>query len=435
MALDGSRAAGCRRGRRCPCPHERDSGLVRLEATNEATNNAYGKASMTLLTASTASFGLVITGTLTRPASFGASRAMDTWASTITSTSLAKSSTHTVNSLSCSSGFPADNAIDAVVFDDTQPEPGIEVVERVVERGRSGVIDGIVGLGGGSSLDAAKMASILLRFGGNLRDYLGENQVQGRGLPMVLIPTTAGTGSESTPNALFVVDGEKQAVVSRHLLPEAAIIDPALTLSAPPSITASAGVDALVHACETYTSLGSTPLSEMYSLRAVELIASSIRTAVWHGSDLKARTDMALGSFLAGVAITNAGTGAVHALAYPLGGKYRVAHGVSNSLMFPYVAEYNVVSNLTKFAILAKALGERVEGLSIRDAALSFVNGVKAIIRDVRLPETLAEVGIGPSDIPHLVEVASRQTRLLKNNPRLLTRDDIEAIYRRALGL
>lgn len=168
---------------------------------------------------------------------------------------------------------------------------------------------------------------------------------------------------------------------------------------------------------------------------AVELIASSIRTAVWHGSDLKARTDMALGSFLAGVAITNAGTGAVHALAYPLGGKYRVAHGVSNSLMFPYVAEYNVVSNLTKFAILAKALGERVEGLSIRDAALSFVNGVKAIIRDVRLPETLAEVGIGPSDIPHLVEVASRQTRLLKNNPRLLTRDDIEAIYRRALGL
>ncbi|MGE5592602.1 MAG: iron-containing alcohol dehydrogenase [Betaproteobacteria bacterium] len=326
-------------------------------------------------------------------------------------------------------------SIATVVFDDTQPEPGVEVVERVVGLGRDEKIDGIVGMGGGSSMDTAKMASILLKFGGNVRDYLGEGLVPGPGLPMVLVPTTAGTGSESTPNALFVVDGEKQAVVSRHLVPRAAIVDPTLTLSVPPSITASAGVDALVHACETYTSLGSTPLSEMYSLRAVELIAGSIRTAVWQGSDLKARTDMALGSFLAGVAITNAGTGAVHALAYPLGGRYRVPHGVSNSLMFPYVAEYNVLSDLPRFTALAKALGEKVDGLSIRDAALCFVKGVRAIIQDVGLPRTLAEVGIGPSEIPHLVDVAARQTRLLKNNPRVLTRNDIEAIYRKALGL
>jgi alcohol dehydrogenase len=328
-----------------------------------------------------------------------------------------------------------EQGIAVAVFDDTQPEPGAEVVERVMERARGEGIDGVVGLGGGSPMDTAKVASVLLKLGGCLRDYLGAGRIHGPGLPLILVPTTAGTGSESTPNALFLVDGEKQAVISEHLLPNAAIIDPSLTLSMPPTVTAASGVDALVHACETYTSLASTKLSEMYSLRAAELIARSIRTAVWRGSDLEARTDMALGSYLAGIAVANAGTGAVHALAYPLGGKHRIPHGVSNSLMFPYVAEYNVMADLPKFSALARALGEKVDGLTPRDAALCFVNSVKALVRDVGLPTTLTEVGISPSELPHLVDVAVRQTRLLSNNPRTLTRGDIDTIYRKALGL
>ncbi len=327
------------------------------------------------------------------------------------------------------------HSIAAAVFDDTRPEPGEETVEEAVRwASRGEQVDVVCGLGGGSPMDVAKVATIIIAHGGALRDYLGQDKVQKPGLPLVLIPTTAGTGAEATPNALFVVDGEKQAVISRHLIPRVAIVDPDLTLSLPPRVTAASGADALVHACETYTSVAATPLSEMYSLRAVELIAGSIRTAVWQGADRKARADMALGSFLAGVAITNAGTGAVHALAYPLGGKYRVPHGVSNSLMFPYVAEWNAVSAMSKFARLAKAMGEQVGGLSLRESSLSFVRSVKSVVQDVGLPQTLREVGIGPSDLDHLVDSAARQTRLLNNNPRTLSRDDIAAIYRKAMG-
>lgn len=332
-------------------------------------------------------------------------------------------------------GHLDQQSIAAAVFDGTKPEPGEETVADVVGWASRGEhVDAVVGLGGGSPMDVAKVAAIIIEQGGALRDYLGQDKIQKPGLPLVLVPTTAGTGAEATPNALFVVDGEKQAVISRYLIPRVAIIDPDLTLSLPPRVTAASGVDALVHAYETYTSVAATPLSEMYSLRAVGLIASSIRTAVWQGSDKKARTDMALGSFLAGVAIANAGTGAVHALAYPLGGKYRIPHGVANSLMFPYVAEWNAVANMSKFAMLARAMGEQVEGLSLREAALSFVKSVKAVIQDLGLPQTLQELGVALSDLDHLVDSAARQTRLLKNNPRNLSRDDIAAIYRNAMG-
>lgn len=331
-------------------------------------------------------------------------------------------------------GYLRRESIHPILFDDTQPEPGADVADDIVERFAGEGVNGVVGLGGGSCLDTAKVVAIMLKHGGSLRDYIGRDRVKKPGLPMVMVPTTAGTGSESTPNALFIVDGEKQAVLSKHIMPEVAIVDPELTVSMPPSITASSGLDALVHACESYTSLGATPISEMYSLRAVELIARSIRTAVWRGTDLEARTDMALGSYLAGVAIAKAGTGGVHALAYPLGGEHGVPHGVSNALMFPYVIEWNLPSDLDRFAILAKAIGEKVEGLSPRDAAFSFLRGINVIVQDVGIVRTLDEVGIGESELPSLVEGAARQTRLLKNNPRRLGRDDIEAIYSRAMG-
>ncbi len=323
-------------------------------------------------------------------------------------------------------------AVATAVYDTTDPEPGEGVPDGIADRYRHEGIDGVVGLGGGSCLDTAKVVAVMLAHGGKLREYLGPDKVPGPGLPSVMVPTTSGTGSESTPNALFIVDGEKQAVLSRHIMPAVAIIDPELTLSVPPHVTAASGLDALVHAVETYTSLGATPVTEMYSLRAVELIAASIRSAVWRGNDLAARSDMALASYLAGVAIANAGTGAVHALAYPLGGRYRVSHGVSNALMFPYVSEWNIPADLPRFATLAKAVGEQVEGLPLRDAAFRFLRGIEAIIGDVGVPRSLDELGIARSELPVLVEGAAKQTRLLKNNPRVLSKDDIAAIYTKA---
>ncbi|NLM65015.1 MAG: iron-containing alcohol dehydrogenase, partial [Firmicutes bacterium] len=256
--------------------------------------------------------------------------------------------------------------------------------------------------------------------------------VKAPGLPMVLVPTTSGTGSECTPNALFIVDGEKQAVLSRYILPQAAVVDPDLTLSMPPKVTAASGLDALIHACESYTSLGATPLTEVFSLRAVELIAGAIRAAVWRGSDRKARADISLGSYLAGVAIANAGTTAVHALAYPLGGKYRIPHGVSNALMFPYVMEWNIPADMEKFARLAQAVREDVDGLPLREAARRFLRGIESIIEDVGVPRTLDEVGIDRGELPALVEGAARQQRLLRNNPRSLSKEDMAAIYAKA---
>jgi alcohol dehydrogenase class IV len=320
----------------------------------------------------------------------------------------------------------------AAVFDATDPEPGAEVPDGIAARYRNEQIGCVVGLGGGSCLDTAKAVGIMLAHGGTLREYLGPDKIYRPGLPVVLVPTTSGTGSEATPNALFIVDGEKQAVLSRHIMPTAAIIDPELTLTAPAPVTAASGLDALVHAVETYTSLGATAVTEMYSLRAVELIAGSIRSAVWRGSDLAARTDMALGSYLAGVAIANAGTGAVHALAYPLGGKYRVAHGMANALMFPYVTEWNIPSDMRKFATLARAIGEPIDGLSLHDAAFKFLSGIEAIIEDVGVPRSLDDVGIPRSELGALVEGAAKQTRLLKNNPRVLSKDDMATIYTKA---
>lgn len=326
------------------------------------------------------------------------------------------------------------SGIGYAVFDDIKPEPNEGTVDALVAAVRDEKIDAVVGIGGGSVLDCAKVAAILLSRGGRLRDYLGQGKVAGYGLPLILVPTTSGTGSESTPNALFIVDGEKQAVISPYLVPKVAVIDPVVTATAPPHVTAAAGVDALVHACESFTSLKSTSLTEMYSLRAAELIARSIRTAVWQGIDMAAREDMALGSYLAGIAIANAGTGAVHALAYPLGSKYGLSHGISNSVMFLYVSEANIPAAIQKFAILARALGAKTTDMSRREAAYAYVDEIMSIIRDVGLPLSLAEFGVEPSDIHELVTDAMKQTRLLNNNPRVLAQEDIEKIYRHALS-
>ena len=201
-------------------------------------------------------------------------------------------------------------------------------------------------------MDIAKSISVLLTNTGNPRDFLGIDLVPKPGLPTILLPTTSGTGAEATPNAIFSIpeDQVKLAIVSTHLIPEVAIVDPELTITAPPKVTSAAGVDALTHCLETYVAKNATILSEVYSIEGMKLISRSLRKVCEDGSDIKARSDMALGSYYGGVALAGAGAGAIHALAYPLGSRFHIPHGISNSLMFSHVIKVNYSSEIKKFA-------------------------------------------------------------------------------------
>jgi alcohol dehydrogenase len=249
------------------------------------------------------------------------------------------------------------------------------------------------------------------------------------------MPTTSGTGAEITPNALFYVPAarEKKAIVSPHIIPDVALVDPLLTVTAPPAVTAATGLDALSHAVESYTSMNASPLTDLYGLEAVRLIGAHLRTVVANGSDLAAREGMALASLYAGIGIGNAGTNIVHALAYPLQGQHRVTHGVANSLLLPYGMEFNALSNLSKFASVAEALGEPVAGLSPRAAAARSAEACRLLSEDIGIPQKLREVGIKAEHIEALVEGAMRMTRLLANNPRQVRPEDALAIFEKAL--
>jgi alcohol dehydrogenase class IV len=318
------------------------------------------------------------------------------------------------------------------VIDEVIPEPPFENLEQIASRIRDQGYDVFIGFGGGSVLDVTKALSVMMTNTGDVRDLVGIDKVPNKGVPFILVPTTSGTGSEVTYNAIFTDtrDQVKKGIVSPFLLPDVAIVDPALTVSVPPSVTAATGMDALVHAVESYTALRANELTDGIALQAIKLISRSLRQAVYQGNNLKAREDMAMGSLLAGISLGNAGVGAVHALAYPLGGKFKVPHGVANSLLLPYVMKYNVVANIPKFAEVAKAMGENVDGLSLREAADRAVKAMAKLSQDVGIPSSIRDVGVTEADIPAMAEEASKIDRLLNNNPRWLTVNDIENIYR-----
>lgn len=320
------------------------------------------------------------------------------------------------------------------IMDEVMPEPPFENLEQMIMQLEGKEYDLLIGVGGGSVLDATKVLSIMLTNQENVRDLVGIEKVQSAGIPTILVPTTAGTGSEVTYNAIFtdVRDNVKKGIVSPYLLPKVAIVDPALTLTVPPSVTAATGMDALVHAVESYTAIRAGELTDGIALQAIKLISRSLRKAVYNGKDVKAREDMAMGSLLAGISLGNAGVGAVHALAYPLGGKFKVPHGVANSLLLPFVMKYNVVADLEKFAEVAKALGDNIEGLSLREAANCTVYALTQLAQDIGIPSSLKDVGVTAEDIPNLAEEASKIDRLLNNNPRWLTVKEIEKIYEEA---
>ncbi|MCM3224284.1 iron-containing alcohol dehydrogenase [Terribacillus saccharophilus] len=323
------------------------------------------------------------------------------------------------------------------IIDKVVPEPPFENLEDMIQELESDNPDMLIGVGGGSALDITKLLSVMLTNKEDVRNFIGTDKIKNRGIPFILVPTTAGTGSEVTANAIFtdVRDNVKKGIVSPYLLPSAAIIDATLTLSVPAKVTAATGMDALVHAVESYTAIKAGELTDGIALQAIKLISRSLRTAVYDGNNLRAREDMAMGSLLAGISLGNAGVGAVHALAYPLGGKFKVPHGVANSLLLPYVMKYNVISNLTKFKEVAIAMGENVEHLSLRDAAEQAVHALAKLSEDVGIPASLQEVGVEESDLQDLAEEASKIDRLLSNNPRKLTRNDIENIYKDAFGV
>ena len=320
-------------------------------------------------------------------------------------------------------------------YDQVMADPDIVCFEACLEMAKKQKFDLIVGVGGGSSMDIASITSVLLTNPGTVYDYLGINLVKNPGIPTILIPTTAGTGAEVTPNAILTDTKEKlkKAVVSPYILPRVAMIDPMLTVSMPPSVTSSSGIDALTHAVESYTSNNATILTDLFAKEAMVMIGRSLRTAVAHGNNLEARYDMAIGSLHAGISLANAGVTAVHALAYPLGGTFNVAHGIANGLLLPYVMEFNVLGNIPKFAKIAQFLGEKIDHLPLLEQAYQAPKAVKAIYRDLKIPQSLTELKVPKEGIPAMAKAAINVTRLMGNNPRTMTVQDVERIYERAL--
>jgi len=317
------------------------------------------------------------------------------------------------------------------VFDEVEPEPPARIVDKCAEVVRKEKFNLVIGVGGGSSLDVAKGVSILATNKGVVLDYVGVDTVPKPGLPKILVPTTAGTGSEVT--RVFVITDEqentKKVVYTNFNIANVAILDPLLTLSLPQSVTADTGVDALVHAIEAYVSVNSTPFSDMLALHAISLISENLPKAYAKGSDLEARYNMLLAATVAGLAFTSGGLGAVHGLAYVLGTEYHMSHGRSNAIMLPHVMRYNLIGNYRKYANIAEAMGEVVEGLSIAEQAELSVEAVKKLLTAVGISYKLSDYGIPRSDLPKLVEGGMKQARLFVPNPRDLTEEDVRKIY------
>jgi len=323
-----------------------------------------------------------------------------------------------------------------LVFDQVREDPPEATVLAATALAREGEVDGVIAIGGGSSMDVAKVVAVLLVGAQSLPELYGVGQVTGARLPLILVPTTAGTGSEVTPVAV-ITTGEttKAGVSSPVLLPDVAVLDAALTLGLPPAVTAMTGVDAMVHAIEAYTSRHKkNPLSDNLAVSALRLLSHNLRTAVREGSNQQAREEMLLGACLAGQAFANAPVAAVHALAYPLGGHYHIPHGLSNSLVLPSVLAFNASEASHLYAELADVvIGAPVAG-SAEAKTAALIAALRQLIADVALPATLRQAGIRDSDLELLASDAMQQQRLLINNPRDVTFADALEIYRAAYG-
>jgi alcohol dehydrogenase class IV len=320
------------------------------------------------------------------------------------------------------------------VFAEAEPEPTLPRLNAIARELGKNRGDLLVGVGGGSSLDTAKGLSVLLAHGGSVQDYVGVDKVPGPGIPMFLLPTTAGTGSEVTKAAIFG-DPEKKSklgMVSNYLLAHLALIDPTLTYGCPPKITATSGIDALGHAIESYTSVNASNFTDALELEAIRLIAADLRTAVADGSDKQARSNMAEAAYLAGIGIAHAGGAAAHAFAYPLGSQFHLPHGLTVGLLLPYVMEFNLPADLPKYATIAQMMGVKTAGLSLQEAAEQGVAAVKALAGDIGIPLHLRELEVPNEALAGMAAAVLEISRLLANNPRQLTLDDSMRIWENA---
>ena len=319
------------------------------------------------------------------------------------------------------------------LFDQVQADPPEEIVMQAAQHARSAT--GGIGFGGGSSLDVAKLAALLAASGQPLAEAYGIGNAQGPRLPLVLVPTTAGTGSEVTPISIVTTGAsEKMGVVSPLLLPDLALLDPELTLGLPAHVTAATGIDAMVHAIEAYASVNANnnPISRALAVEALGLMGRMLLRAVHRPDDLEARTGMLLGSMLAGQAFANSPVAAVHALAYPIGGHYKVPHGLSNALVLPHVLRFNAQVAPEAYAELLPHVFPDLPAMNVAEAAMKFAQGMADLSQACGLEQGLREMGIARKVLPKLARDAMNQTRLLVNNPRPVDEAAAMQIYEAA---
>jgi alcohol dehydrogenase class IV len=344
----------------------------------------------------------------------------------------------------------ADSGVAVDRFDGSQAKPTLDTVAACVASVEKGEYGALLALGGGSNIDVAKAAAAVVSHGSSVEAYFGEDRVPGPILPLIAISTTAGTGSEVSGASVLADPARRRrgAILSNYLRPVAAIYDPMLTLSCPRQVTADAGIDALAHAVEAYMVVdyrteveaddgpgfyqGRSELSDVLAERAIRLIGRHLRRAVYHGGDVKAREGMHLASLLAGMAFSNAGLTAVHALEYPVGVSTGCTHGAGNGLFLPYVMEYNVPACPQRLGTVARLLGEDVRGLSKWEAAGRAVRAVQRLQEEVGIPTQLRELGVEEPELRSLAEDTAQITRLLRANPRPLHVDALEGILRKA---
>jgi alcohol dehydrogenase class IV len=348
--------------------------------------------------------------------------------------------------------------LEVEVWDGVEPEPTIGSYEVGIEAARKFKPDSFIGLGGGSAIDTMKVINLIYTYGGEILDYVAPPTGKGKptpGLlkPQIAIPTTSGTGSETSPASVITLPEQRLKVGISHLFqkPHLAILDPEMTVTCPPSVTASAGMDALSHAIGAYTCrrsitrlkpktplerpayAGGTELTDIFAIKAIKLIGQYLRRAVYNGLDIEARAKMQLASFYAGVAFTNAGVIPDHAIAYPVGGEFHTPHGLTVAVLLPAVMEFCLPTNYYKFAHIAKLLGENVENLTLKEAAYKSVEAVKQLSKDIGIPSGLEALNVKEEDIPRLARDTLKVQRLLAMAPRPIKEEDIKHILKAAL--
>ena len=313
-------------------------------------------------------------------------------------------------------------------------EPTFKQMDEMLVHSQKFQPDCVIGIGGGSVLDCAKLLAALSNSPQNLREVPGINILKGRNIALICVPTTSGTGSEMSPNAILLDPDskEKKGIISPDLVPDAVYIDPSLTLTLPKKLTAETGIDALCHCMEAYTNKFAHPAVDLYALKGIQLIGANLLKACQDGSNLEARTALSLGSMYGGLCLGPVNTSAVHALSYGLGGKYHVSHGLANAILLPEVLLFNLPACVEKTAEIALALGVR-KGPDAETTARTGIQKIRELSIACGIPQHLSEIGIQESVLPELAAIALNVKRLLNNNPRDVRIEDAIRIFTRLL--